>query len=288
MVRGRSRRKRSPPNSPSKSLIARVRDGWATWHSSAARVKFSVRATARKYRTWCISIRTSPGRSAKQKILARFRSKVGTRQLTHILQARIKAGDKAAASLEGNVAPRPIEGDHKPVAETNQKVDVGNAPQHPGRKTRKSELAELGDSPGAADRGERTEIAIAEYRGCTSLMSRRECASNVVALLFGHRSDAGEHDSISVRDRRSVADYEDFRMTGHRQIGANFHPRGAIDFSAEPTARRRCHHACGPDNSPSRNELIAEAHAFTAAIGDRYSKAYFNTELFKRQAGLIR
>src|SRR5262249_35717761 len=144
MVRGRSRRKRSPPSSPSKSLIARVSDGWATWHSSAARVKFSVRATARKYRTWCISMRTSPWTVSKSEY---SRTKLGSRQLTHILQAHIEASDKAAASLESNVAPRPIEGDHKPVAETNQKVDMGNAPQHPGRKARKSELAELGDSP---------------------------------------------------------------------------------------------------------------------------------------------
>src|SRR5262245_55996719 len=146
MVRGRSRRKRSPPSSPSKSLIARVSDGWATWHSSAARVKFSVRATARKYRTWCISMRTSPWTVTKQNVLARFRTKFGSRQLTHILQARIQAGDEAAASLEGNVTPRPIKGDYKAVAETNQKVHVGKAPQHPGRKARKSELAELGNS----------------------------------------------------------------------------------------------------------------------------------------------
>src|SRR5262245_36014526 len=61
MARGLSRRKRSPPSSPSNSLMARVSEGCATWHSSAARVKLSVRATAKKYRTWCISMRTSPG-----------------------------------------------------------------------------------------------------------------------------------------------------------------------------------------------------------------------------------
>jgi len=63
----------------------------------------------------------TPGRSPKQKILARLRTKVGSRQPTHILQTRIQAGDEAAATLEGNVAPRPIEGDHKPVAEANRK-----------------------------------------------------------------------------------------------------------------------------------------------------------------------
>jgi MFS transporter, YNFM family, putative membrane transport protein len=37
-------------------LASSVREGCATLHSSAARVKLSNRATARKYRTWCISI----------------------------------------------------------------------------------------------------------------------------------------------------------------------------------------------------------------------------------------
>src|ERR1041384_5320965 len=60
MARGRSRRNNSPPSSPSSSLMARVSEGCATWHSSAALVKFSVRATARKYRTWCISMLAFP------------------------------------------------------------------------------------------------------------------------------------------------------------------------------------------------------------------------------------
>src|SRR5262249_23137875 len=104
-------------------------------------------------------------------LLICVRTKIAERQLTHILQARIKASDEAAAALEGNVAPRPIEGDHEAVAETNQKVDMGNAPQQPGRKAREAEFAELGDRPGTANGGERTEIAIAKCRSRTSLMA---------------------------------------------------------------------------------------------------------------------
>ena len=88
-----------------------------------------------------------PGRSPSNITLARFRTKLDSRQLTHILQARIQASDEAAASFEGNVAPCPIEGDHEAFAEADQKVDVGNAPQQPGRKARKPEFAELGDRP---------------------------------------------------------------------------------------------------------------------------------------------
>src|SRR6516165_749419 len=53
---GRSRRNRSPPNSPSSCMIARVSEGCETLHLSAAFVKFSSLTAARKYRTWCISI----------------------------------------------------------------------------------------------------------------------------------------------------------------------------------------------------------------------------------------
>src|ERR1700682_2234136 len=59
-VRFRSRRKSSWPNSCSSCLTARVREGCATLHSSAARVKLSSLAVARKYRTWCISIGACP------------------------------------------------------------------------------------------------------------------------------------------------------------------------------------------------------------------------------------
>ena len=73
MRRLRSRRNRSVLNSSSSSFIARVREGWATWHSSAARVKFQVCATARKYLIWCISMEApaeSLIRSVSQTIIA--------------------------------------------------------------------------------------------------------------------------------------------------------------------------------------------------------------------------
>src|SRR5215470_18686162 len=53
---GRSRRNRSPPSSSSRCLMARVSDGCVTLHLSAALVKFSSLAVARKYLTCCISI----------------------------------------------------------------------------------------------------------------------------------------------------------------------------------------------------------------------------------------
>ena len=50
-VRVRSRRNRSPPKPASSSLIALMSEGGLTLHFSAARVKFKVATTARKYLT---------------------------------------------------------------------------------------------------------------------------------------------------------------------------------------------------------------------------------------------
>ena len=48
------------PSSCSSLRIATVSAGCETLQADAARVKFKVRAEARKYRIWCISIGVSP------------------------------------------------------------------------------------------------------------------------------------------------------------------------------------------------------------------------------------
>jgi hypothetical protein len=41
-----------------------------------------------------------------------------------------------------------------------------------------------------------------------------------------------------IRHYGGVTDYEDFRMTGHRQIGPDLHSACAIVFRIEPAGRR--------------------------------------------------
>ena len=64
-----------------------------------------------------------------------------------------------------------------------------------------------------------------------------------------------------IRDRRGVADYEDFRMTGHRQIGADLHPTGAIVLRIKPARRRRSHHAGSPDDGVGVEPPVFELDA---------------------------
>src|SRR6185436_1659796 len=139
--------------------MARVSEGCATLHSSAARVKFSVRATARKYRTWCISIRASPRASS-----ACLRTRFDTRRLTHIVQLMgVESSDQPTASLERDVAPCPVQRDDEAVAKSDQEIDVGDAPQHPGEETRDVQSAKLRHGPRAADCGQQSVIAVAEW-----------------------------------------------------------------------------------------------------------------------------
>src|SRR5580692_7657176 len=60
------RSNRRSPSSSSSFLICWLKEGWETWHCSAAREKLRVRATATTYRSWCISIGASYGNQRKQ------------------------------------------------------------------------------------------------------------------------------------------------------------------------------------------------------------------------------
>src|SRR5690348_7095120 len=83
----------------------------------------------------------------------------------HFLDASSRhSRDQASPTLEGKVVPRPVHGNDGAVAEPDEKVDVRDAPQQPSDKTVELNASELRYSALAADRGERTEVAIAERR----------------------------------------------------------------------------------------------------------------------------
>jgi hypothetical protein len=45
-----------------------------------------------------------------------------------------RAGDKARATLKREISPQPVERDNGPIAEADQKVDVGHGPDQPGKE----------------------------------------------------------------------------------------------------------------------------------------------------------
>jgi hypothetical protein len=77
-------------------------------------------------------------------------------------------------------------------------------------------------------------------------------------------------------------------MAGHRQIGTNLDPSGAVAFGAEPAPRRRRHNAGRPNNGAYWNKFVAEAHALATAVGDSYPEANFDAKLLERTSRGIR
>src|SRR5215467_598965 len=83
----------------------------------------------------------------------------------HLLHPRPRyARDEPRAALEGDVAPAPAQRDSEAVAEPDQEVDVGEAPQQPRRKSRELDAAELRHRAFAPDGRHGAEVAITERR----------------------------------------------------------------------------------------------------------------------------
>src|SRR5262249_22584704 len=128
----------------------------------------------------------SPGRARSTRLRMQLRALV----LTLTLGLGVQSSDQAAAALECDIAPRPIERDDESVAEADQEIDVGHAPQHPGDQPGHPEPAELRDRARASDGGERAVVAIAERRRGPAFTPRDQRAGHILALLLGDRSDA--------------------------------------------------------------------------------------------------
>ena len=62
--------------------------------------------------------------------------------------------DEPRAALVAGVDPQPVDGHAQPIADANQKVDVGEAPQPPSQRASKLDPAEVDHGAPLADRGQ--------------------------------------------------------------------------------------------------------------------------------------
>jgi len=53
----------------------------------------------------------------------------------NLVESKPRPGDQTRAALERDIRPQPMERDYRPVAKANQKIDVDEAPDHPGHET---------------------------------------------------------------------------------------------------------------------------------------------------------
>jgi len=70
------------------------------------------------------------------------------------------AGDEAGSALVGEVRPGPLDENQDAVAEADEEKDVDEEPGEPGEESGDVEFAEVGDSGGAADGGERAFVPV--------------------------------------------------------------------------------------------------------------------------------
>ena len=81
------------------------------------------------------------------------------------------------------------------------------------------QAANLGDAGVPADRRHHAAIAVAKLAGRPSAREPQHVVGGVPAHLDRDRRQAGQRSPGWPREEREVADREDLRMAGHRQIG---------------------------------------------------------------------
>ena len=159
---------------------------------------------------------------------------------------------------------------------------MGEAPQHPGEESFDLQAAEVGDGPFAADRRQRTEVAIAERRHHVAALARLQKLGDVAALLFCHRGDPGDGLAVGAKRERGIADDEDVGMAGDGEFRTDLDAPGLVGVDAEPRTRRRRHNPGRPDDGARLDPLGAEGCAAAIAIGDRRPQPHLDAQLLER------
>jgi len=155
---------------------------------------------------------------------------------------------------------------------------MGDAPQDPGRETRKVKLAELGDRPRTANRGERAEIAIAERGGGAPLPARDQRAGNILALLLGNGSHARKRCSVRASYRCGIADDKDVGMTGQAEVRTDHDTAGTVMLGAEPTGGGRRGYAGSPQHCSGGDAVTADDDTVGVDVFDAAAEADLDAE----------
>src|SRR5277367_6158125 len=100
--------------------------------------------------------------------------------------------DEPRAALVTRVNPQPVDRDTQAIADPNQKVDVGEAPEPPGERALELDPAEVDHRAPLADRGEVASMLIMEgRRRGRAAEPGSDDLGDIGALLLGGGSDAG-------------------------------------------------------------------------------------------------
>src|SRR5436305_9554489 len=92
--------------------------------------------------------------------------------------------DQARSALLAGVDPQPVDGDAEPVAEADQEVDVGDAPDPPSQRAAQSYAPEIDHRQPFADLREIAGVLVNERRQCFAAQPRPDGVRDVTSLLL--------------------------------------------------------------------------------------------------------
>src|SRR5665213_4224330 len=126
--------------------------------------------------------------------------------------------DQPRGALVAGVDPQPAHRDAEPVAQADQEIDVGDAPDPPGEGAAQLDAAEIDHRLPLADLRQAAGVPVAERRYRIALEPGLDATGDVLALLLGRRCDAGDRLAIGAGDIDGVADRKNIGMAGHGEI----------------------------------------------------------------------
>src|SRR5260221_10474055 len=137
--------------------------------------------------------------------------------------------NQTGASLEGEVVPKPIKGDDEAIAQTNQKINVSDAPEQPAHKALELKRPEFYNRGTPADCCQIAKMDIAKWlAGLTACDATGKQFADVFPHLLRGGRDNGHWVTFPILSRTGVAEPAKFGVARHSYIGLNFNFGGSI------------------------------------------------------------
>src|SRR3954453_16395153 len=143
-----------------------------------------------------------PGSASRHFMPRRVRGTRGT-PLHHLARS---LRDQPRGALVAGVDPEPAQRDAEAVAQADQEVDVGDAPDPPRDGAAQLDAAEVDHREPFADLREAAGVLVAERAGRLLAEPRLDGLSHVTALLIGGRRDAVHRLAVPGFDQNGVPD----------------------------------------------------------------------------------
>src|SRR5262249_38273670 len=139
-----------------------------------------------------------------------------------------------------------------------EELEVNERPNEPRQESARLDLPALQYGKALAHY---RHAALVEVTKGSRLLAAGDSATNefsrITSLLHSHLRYARKGLTV-LRERSGVADYENFWMSGNRQIILNSHPAGAVCLHPQPLSRWRGRDPGRPDNGLARNSLTSD------------------------------